>query len=214
MPEWLSTVVDRRAHRHAPGRAAIGCRDRQFGRSLLRSRPHEVSPGTWEIRAILPDADAVDRAGSRRRTVLGTMERRLPEGYFVGLVQRLRAARLQAADRKAGRSEIRHDPYSFGTFLSHDDLVRIGDPTSDAVYTKLGAHFLDLGGIQGFLFTVWAPNARRVSVVGDFNAGTAGATPCGCATTAGSGSCSFPDVDAGPALQVRDHRRRRQPARR
>src|SRR3712207_6700880 len=53
--------------------------------------------------------------------------------------------------------------------LSHDDLMRISDPTSDAAYTKLGAHHLDLGGIQGFLFTVWAPNARRVSVVGDFN---------------------------------------------
>src|SRR3712207_4148236 len=54
--------------------------------------------------------------------------------------------------------------------LSHDDLMRISDPSSDAVYTKLGAHHLDLGGIAGFLFTVWAPNARRVSVVGDFNA--------------------------------------------
>src|SRR3712207_7466569 len=40
--------------------------------------------------------------------------------------------------------------------LSHDDLMRISDPTSDAVYTKLGAHHLDLGGIQGFLFAVWA----------------------------------------------------------
>jgi 1,4-alpha-glucan branching enzyme len=47
--------------------------------------------------------------------------------------------------------------------------MRISDPTSDAVYMKLGAHHLDLGGIEGFLFTVWAPNARRVSVVGDFN---------------------------------------------
>jgi 1,4-alpha-glucan branching enzyme len=131
--------------------------------------PHEISPGLWEIRAILPDADAVTVLDRDGVTVLGAMERMPPDGLLVASFRASGRPDYRLRIERHGDTEIRHDPYSFGTFLSHDDLMRIGDPTSDAVYTKLGAHFLDLGGIQGFLFTVWAPNARRVSVVGDFN---------------------------------------------
>jgi len=131
--------------------------------------PHEVSPGCWEIRAILPEADAaaiLDRDGV---TVLAPMERRLPDGFFVGTLTASERPDYRLRIERQGRAEIRHDVYSFGTFLSHDDLMQVSDPASDAVYSKLGAHHRDLGGIQGFLFAVWAPNARRVSVVGDFN---------------------------------------------
>jgi 1,4-alpha-glucan branching enzyme len=131
--------------------------------------PHEISPGLWEIRAILPDADAVTVLDRDGETVLGVMERMPPDGLLVASFRASGRPDYRLRIERQGATEIRHDAYSFGTFLSHDDLMRIGDPTSDAVYTKLGAHFLDLGGIQGFLFTVWAPNARRVSVVGDFN---------------------------------------------
>jgi 1,4-alpha-glucan branching enzyme len=131
--------------------------------------PHEISPGLWEIRAILPDADAVTVLDRDGETVLGVMERTPPDGLLVASFRASGRPDYRLRIERQGATEIRHDAYSFGTFLSHDDLMRIGDPTSDAVYTKLGAHFLDLGGIQGFLFTVWAPNARRVSVVGDFN---------------------------------------------
>jgi 1,4-alpha-glucan branching enzyme len=131
--------------------------------------PHEVSPGLWEIRAIVPDVDAVAVLDRDGQTVLGTMERMPPDGLLVASFRASGRPDYRLRIERQGSTEIRHDPFSFGTFLSHDDLMRIGDPASDAVYTKLGAHFLDLGGIQGFLFTVWAPNARRVSVVGDFN---------------------------------------------
>ncbi|QRM30979.1 1,4-alpha-glucan branching protein GlgB [Microvirga sp. VF16] len=131
--------------------------------------PHEISPGQWEIRAILPDADAVTVLDRDGQTVLSTMERMPPDGLLVASLRASGRPDYRLRIERQGYPEIRHDAYSFGAFLSHDDLMRISDPTSDAVYTKLGAHFLDLGGIQGFLFTVWAPNARRVSVVGDFN---------------------------------------------
>lgn len=131
--------------------------------------PHEVSSGTWEVRAILPEAEAatvVDRDGV---TVLAEMEQRLPDGFFVGTLSAPARPDYRLRVETQERDEIRHDPYSFGNFLSSEDLAQLRDPDSDAVYTKLGAHHLDLGGIQGFLFAVWAPNARRVSVVGDFN---------------------------------------------
>jgi 1,4-alpha-glucan branching enzyme len=131
--------------------------------------PHETAPGTWEVRAILPDAQAVTVLDRDGQTVLAGMDKRLPDGFFVGSFSASGRPDYRLRVERNGSTEIRHDPYSFGTFLTDDDLLQIGEPTSDAVYTKLGAHHLDLGGIQGFLFTVWAPNARRVSVVGDFN---------------------------------------------
>ncbi|WP_193557311.1 1,4-alpha-glucan branching protein GlgB [Microvirga pakistanensis] len=131
--------------------------------------PHEIAPGIWEIRAIIPDADAVTLLDRDGRTALTTMEKRHPDGLFVGTLSTFERPDYRLQIERQGHTEIRHDPYSFGTFLSHDDLMRLRTSGSDAVYTKLGAHHLDLGGIQGFLFTVWAPNARRVSVVGEFN---------------------------------------------
>src|SRR5271165_1927266 len=53
--------------------------------------------------------------------------------------------------------------------LSDSDLEQIGQGNHDTIYEKLGAHVLDLDGASGTHFAVWAPNARQVSVIGDFN---------------------------------------------
>jgi 1,4-alpha-glucan branching enzyme len=53
--------------------------------------------------------------------------------------------------------------------IPDQDLWRITHTGSDAPYRVLGAHEAERDGKRGFLFAVWAPNARRVSVVGDFN---------------------------------------------
>ena len=62
-----------------------------------------------------------------------------------------------------------YDPYSFEQVLSDLDLHLFGSGTHYEIYNKLGAHHISVDGIKGVLFAVWAPNARRVSVVGDFN---------------------------------------------
>ena len=61
--------------------------------------------------------------------------------------------------------------------LSDFDLQLIGEGTHDRLYEKLGAHVLDLNGSFGTHFAVWAPNAREISVVGDFNEWNPGANP-------------------------------------
>ena len=50
------------------------------------------------------------------------------------------------------------------------DLYLFGEGNHTRIYEKLGAHILNVDGVQGVHFAVWAPNAERVSVVGDFNA--------------------------------------------
>ena len=61
------------------------------------------------------------------------------------------------------------DPYAFGPLLSDFDLHLLGEGSHWLSYEKLGAHLRNISGVQGVQFAVWAPNALRVSVVGDFN---------------------------------------------
>ncbi len=61
------------------------------------------------------------------------------------------------------------DPYSFLPTLGETDLFLFGQGNEHRIYDKLGSHLRALDGVQGASFAVWAPNAQRVSVVGDFN---------------------------------------------
>jgi 1,4-alpha-glucan branching enzyme len=70
---------------------------------------------------------------------------------------------------KDGRAGEIDDPYQFGRVLSDFDLHLLAEGTQLRAYETLGAHPIELGGILGVHFAVWAPNADRVSVVGDFN---------------------------------------------
>ena len=67
------------------------------------------------------------------------------------------------------REHISHDPYSFPPQISEFDLHLFGEGKHWHAYRILGAHTKEVDGVAGVLFTVWAPNAERVSVVGDFN---------------------------------------------
>ena len=62
-----------------------------------------------------------------------------------------------------------HDTYSFPPLLSDFDLYLMGEGTHYLKYEKMGAHPAVIEGVAGVQFAVWAPNALRVSVVGDFN---------------------------------------------
>ena len=66
-------------------------------------------------------------------------------------------------------TEIYTDPYIFAPLLSDYDLYLFGEGRHHEIYEKLGAHPREIDGISGINFAVWAPNAYKVSVVGDFN---------------------------------------------
>ncbi len=61
------------------------------------------------------------------------------------------------------------DPYSFESLLSGYDLHLMGEGNLQRLWERLGAHVAERNGVKGVEFAVWAPSARRVSVVGDFN---------------------------------------------
>ena len=69
----------------------------------------------------------------------------------------------------SGDSKNVFDPYSFEPLLTDYDLYLFGQGTHYEIFNKLGAHKTKIKNIEGVHFAVWAPNAKRVSVIGDFN---------------------------------------------
>ncbi|PWT87271.1 MAG: 1,4-alpha-glucan branching enzyme [Proteobacteria bacterium] len=118
------------------------------------------------VRAFLPEAAHVDLVTeSGRQTELKRLH---AAGLFVGKVpDASKRYRLRA---RYGDNVVEfEDPYRFPPVLTDFDLYLLGEGNHLHLYEKLGAHPLTLDGVAGVAFAVFAPNARRVSVVGDFN---------------------------------------------
>ena len=76
--------------------------------------------------------------------------------------------RVRFSFADGGELEL-YDPYAFPAVLTDYDLYLLGEGTHYHNYEKLGAHLKEIAGVRGVHFAVWAPNAQRVSVTGDFN---------------------------------------------
>ena len=116
------------------------------------------------VRVFLPDAKEVIALGESREERL---ERLDPAGLFCGPLDNPSRYKLRA---RFGDNVVElEDPYRFPPVLSDFDLYLLGEGNHLRLYDKLGAHPMTMDGVDGVAFVVWAPNAQRVSVVGDFN---------------------------------------------
>jgi len=118
------------------------------------------------VRVFLPDAERVaivDEQGHesdlQRIHDIGLFEGRLANG----------SPRYRVRASYGERQVEVEDPYRFPPILSDLDLHLLGEGTHMQLYDKLGAHPMVLDGVEGVAFAVFAPAAKRVSVVGDFN---------------------------------------------
>ena len=101
-------------------------------------------------------------------------------------------------------SRVVDDPYRYGRILSDYDLYLFSEGTQHRAQEKLGAHVVTVGHTTGVHFAVWAPNAERVSVVGDFNRWDGRVNPMRLLLPSGVWEVFIPDLGRGRALQVRD----------
>jgi 1,4-alpha-glucan branching enzyme len=140
----------------------------QHGDPFAVLGPHAGDDGTVTVRAFLPAARA---AAVRRPDGAVTPLRSIhPAGLWEGAVPGAPplAYRLRVVDAQGHVAEI-EDPYRFSSTLSGYDLHLLGEGTHFRLFERLGAHPIRHEGVAGVRFAVWAPNARRVSVVGDWN---------------------------------------------
>ena len=118
------------------------------------------------LRALLPGAEAVEVASAEG---LWPLAPRHPAGLFEGRAPQAWPYVLRIT-WPGGVVQETEDPYAFGLLLGPLDLYLLGEGTHRELGRVFGAQAMTLGGVPGVRFAVWAPNARRVSVVGDFNA--------------------------------------------
>ncbi len=132
--------------------------------------PHCVGDDL-EIRVFRPDARSVDILLDREPDKPIAAERIEQEGFFCATIagaKRDLQYHVRITDRD-GSQHVTRDPYQYGPIVGQVDLHLFAEGQHWKIYEKFGAHLRTIGDAAGAYFAVWAPNAQRVSVVGDFN---------------------------------------------
>ena len=134
---------------------------------------HPLGDGSGVVvRALVPEATDIEIQPTHEKSRPKIKLTRLHDsGLFEG--RTTQADKVYAYDLvityRNGQKQRTRDPYSFLPTLSDADLYLFGKGDERRIYEKLGAQLRTIDGVAGTSFAVWAPNARRVSVVGDFN---------------------------------------------
>ncbi|MDO8412365.1 MAG: 1,4-alpha-glucan branching protein GlgB, partial [Gallionellaceae bacterium] len=96
-----------------------------------------------------------------------------------------------------GTASLKHDPYAFAPQISSFDLHLFNEGNLHQGYRIFGSHAMQIDGVAGIRFAVWAPNAERVSVVGEFNRWDGRTHPMSVHGSSGVWEVFIPDIEAG-----------------
>jgi 1,4-alpha-glucan branching enzyme len=122
------------------------------------------------LRVFRPDVDAIAVIDAKNARRVAFLDRVHGEGLFAGVVPRRRKHFAYTLELTAGdRVWQEEDPYRFPPLLGEVDTHLMAEGRHRRLYERLGAHPRRVDGVDGVAFAVWAPNAWRVSIVGDFN---------------------------------------------
>jgi len=146
--------------------AAEALAQARHGNPFALLGPHDTPAGPV-VRALLPGAQSVDILRRSDRAQLARLEPVEPHGMFQGVVSERAPYLLRIT--WPGAVQETEDPYSFGPLLGDLDLHLISEGRHFELAKSLGANVMTVDGVRGTRFAVWAPNASRVALVGDFN---------------------------------------------
>jgi 1,4-alpha-glucan branching enzyme len=157
------------------------------------------------VRAYRPDAESVRVLPANRPAL--ELERQLGDGLFEGVLKDVSLPLDYELEVRypAGDTYVLRDPYAFMPTVGDLDLHLAAEGRHEELYARLGAHVRELEGVDGVAFAVWAPNARSVSVVGDFNGWDGRLHPMRSLGTAGIWELFIPGVvpDARYKFEIR-----------
>jgi 1,4-alpha-glucan branching enzyme len=131
---------------------------------------HARADAPVSVRVLWPGAETVAVVDCATGAVVAELEQVRPDGFFAGPIQGRRQPfpyRLKLS--AGGVTWEADDAYRFPPVLGEMDVYLIAEGSHRRIYERFGAHPQTVEGVDGVAFSVWAPNARRVSVVGDFN---------------------------------------------
>lgn len=171
--------------------------------------PHAVlgmraTPDGVVARCYDPDAKTVTLHPEKGRAV--KMRKIDPAGLFATIFPKRRQVFKYELEKQFANSSLRTaDPYCFLPGIGDFDLHLFNGGEHYKIYEVMGARPRDFGGVTGTLFTVWAPNARGVAVVGDFNNWDGRRHPMRMVGESGVWELFIPDLDAGEIYKFEIH---------
>ena len=137
--------------------------------SVLGMHSHPTESGLV-LRAFLPEALSVDVIDKKTNKLVVTLSCVNQAGLFEGqLGRRRKVFSYQLRVCYSNETVMVDDPYQYPSLINQDDLYLFCEGTHEQVYQWMGSHQLDVDNVTGTHFVLWAPEATRVSVVGDFN---------------------------------------------
>ena len=134
----------------------LGIHDYGEGQIITAYRPHAV------------EVKVTSRTGKK----VHTMEKVTDEGFYAIFFPKKEFSGTKynlVTTYEDGTTVTTADPYAFDSQISDFDSYLFAEGKHYEIYNKFGAHPMTIDGVKGTYFAVWAPDARRVSVVGDFN---------------------------------------------
>jgi 1,4-alpha-glucan branching enzyme len=164
--------------------------------------PHVGEDRRLWLRAFLPGAAQVDALAADGIKPLGTLSRRHDDGFFEGSLPVGTPADYRLKVQwHGGAQSVLDDPYRFPPVLGEMDVWLMGEGSHLRPYEVLGATQREMLGVAGTSFAVWAPNASRASVVGDFNSWDGRRHPMRLRSECGVWEIFIPGVGAGAAYK-------------
>ncbi|WP_049347974.1 1,4-alpha-glucan branching protein GlgB [Neisseria lactamica] len=131
---------------------------------------HRLAEGDEVVRVLIPGAVSVDIVNRRSGELIVPSEKIDERGFFVAVLpDDAPDYALRIRYTEDTEPVVEEDPYHFSSALQDMDSWLLAEGKHLRPYETLGAHFAELDGVKGVRFAVWAPNAQRVSVIGEFN---------------------------------------------
>jgi len=134
---------------------------------------HPLGDGSGVVvRALVPDAVSIEiEPTSEKNQPSGSLKKIADCGLFEAVIKGPKRVYAYNLVIKDGSGQVRktRDAYSFLPTLGDGDLFLFGKGDERRIYEKLGSHLRVIDGVPGCSFAVWAPNAQRISIAGDFN---------------------------------------------